>query len=244
MIEGIDLVGTGPAGPDPCDPIVLDRRRELATQGTWTDNNPLAERSRRPTPTPAIRTPPRPRPTPSGTADRHADHGESAAAVPAAHRRHRRARRRSPSTTASRCARSRTRSFATFEVATDGAGNITRWQITLRESPYTPGNPQHSIDSAGQPTLPRGHRPGRHRAGERQPLRPGRARRGGIHGLAGNLDGHAIRRPRSRPTYTLHRRSVHHARPALRARRPRHRHHHHRQPAAAPSCRSPTSRPR
>src|SRR5687768_6686340 len=41
--------------------------------------------------------------------------------------------------------------ICTFQEATDGAGNITRWQITLRQSPYSPGNPQHSIDSSGQP---------------------------------------------------------------------------------------------
>ena len=32
-----------------------------------------------------------------------------------------------------------------FLVATDGAGNITQWQFTLREFPYTTGNPQQSI---------------------------------------------------------------------------------------------------
>ena len=36
-------------------------------------------------------------------------------------------------------------------MATDGAGKITRWQILLRASPFSPGNPQHSIDSSGQP---------------------------------------------------------------------------------------------
>jgi hypothetical protein len=46
--------------------------------------------------------------------------------------------------------------LCSVQVATDGAGNITRWQISLRESPYTPGNPQHSIDSNGTPTPPEG----------------------------------------------------------------------------------------
>ena len=45
----------------------------------------------------------------------------------------------------------------TFSVATDGAGNITQWQILLRESPYTPLNPQHSIDSSGAPGLIQGN---------------------------------------------------------------------------------------
>ena len=46
--------------------------------------------------------------------------------------------------------------LCTFRVATDGAGNITQWQITLRQSPYTTGNPQQSIDSTGDPGIPEG----------------------------------------------------------------------------------------
>lgn len=36
-----------------------------------------------------------------------------------------------------------------FDVATDGAGRITRWSILLRRSPYNPGDPHHAIDSSG-----------------------------------------------------------------------------------------------
>ncbi len=37
-----------------------------------------------------------------------------------------------------------------FEVATDGAGDITEWAISLRRFPYDPGDPHHAIDSSGQ----------------------------------------------------------------------------------------------
>jgi hypothetical protein len=47
--------------------------------------------------------------------------------------------------------------LCSFRVATDGAGNITQWQITLRQSPYSTGNPQHSIDSTGVPGILEGN---------------------------------------------------------------------------------------
>ena len=43
-----------------------------------------------------------------------------------------------------------------FQVATDGVGNITRWEILLRRSPYNPGDPHHSIESSGQPGVIQG----------------------------------------------------------------------------------------
>lgn len=54
-----------------------------------------------------------------------------------------------------------TRTLATsfvcdFNVATDGAGNITQWEIRLRRSPYNPGDPHHSIETSGQPGVIQG----------------------------------------------------------------------------------------
>ena len=40
--------------------------------------------------------------------------------------------------------------LCSFQVATDGAGRITRWQIGLRQFPLVnPGDPFHAIDSIG-----------------------------------------------------------------------------------------------
>jgi hypothetical protein len=149
-IEGIDLVGTGTAGANPCDPMVLSPNAGTATQGTWSDTNPLAS-----APT-----------TYNYTGDPYtfasapyAIGGQLTGSITVANPLppFLPLTDITPAITAlsfndSSATRTLANSFlCTFQVATDGAGNITRWQITLRQSPYSPGNPQHSIDSSGQP---------------------------------------------------------------------------------------------
>ena len=152
VIEGIDLVGTGTAGPNPCDPIVLSPNAGTATQGTWTDTNPL----------PSVPTNYNYTGDPFTTATApYAIGGRVTGSITVAN----------PlppfmpltDITTALTALSFTDGVATrtladsflcdFRVATDGAGNITEWEITLRQSPYTTGNPQHSIDSSGDPNI-------------------------------------------------------------------------------------------
>jgi hypothetical protein len=150
VIEGIDLVGTGTAGADPCDPMVLSPSAGTATQGTWTDNNPLAS-----VPTTYNYTGD---PYTFATAP-YAIGGQLTGSITVANPLppFLPLTDITPALTALSfndgvSVRTLANSFlCTFQVATDGAGNITRWQITLRQSPYSPGNPQHSIDSSGQP---------------------------------------------------------------------------------------------
>ena len=154
-IEGTDLVGSGLAGPGPCDPFVLTTAASSPTQGTWTDDNPLATQ---PTTYTYTGDPYTAASGPYVLGDRLTATLTTANPLPPF----------LPLTdiTGALAAlsfddgvavRTLADSFlCEVEVATDGAGNITRWRITLRESPYTPGTPQHAIDSSGEPTFPEG----------------------------------------------------------------------------------------
>jgi len=155
VIEGNDLAGTGNAGVNPCDPMALTTSASTATQGTWTDTNPLGTQ-----PTTYTYTGD---PYTSATAP-YTLGGQLTGTLTTAN----------PlpsfmpltditgaisslSFNDGVAVRTLASSFlCNVQVATDGAGNITRWQITLRESPYTTGNPQHSIESSGTPTPPEG----------------------------------------------------------------------------------------
>jgi hypothetical protein len=154
-IEGTDLAGSGLAGPGPCSPFVLTTAASSPTQGTWTDDNPLATQ-----PTTYTYTGD---PYTSATGsyslgDRLTGTLTTANPLPPF----------LPLTDVTGAlaalsfddgvaVRTLADSFlCQVQVATDGAGNITRWRITLRESPYSPASPQHSIDSSGEPTFPEG----------------------------------------------------------------------------------------
>lgn len=150
IITGNDLAGTGNAGASPCDPIVLTTSGATSTQGSWTDTNPLAS-------TPATYTytgAPYTTAAPPYTVGQNLTGTLTTAnpLPPFLPLTDITGAIASVSFNDSVTTRTNANSFiCSFKVATDGAGNITRWQITLRESPYTTGNPQHSIDSSGQP---------------------------------------------------------------------------------------------
>ncbi|HEV7239634.1 MAG TPA: hypothetical protein VGQ36_10370 [Thermoanaerobaculia bacterium] len=156
VIQGNDLVGTGNAGAGPCDPIVLTTSASSSTQGTWTDNNPLGTQ-----PTTYTYTGD---PYTTATAP-YAVGGQLTGTMTTANPlppflpfTDITGALTSISFNDGVATRTLANSFlCSVRVATDGAGNITRWQITLRESPYTTGNPQHSIDSSGLPTPPEGN---------------------------------------------------------------------------------------
>jgi hypothetical protein len=156
VIQGIDLVGTGIAGANPCDPFVLSPNAGTASQGTWTDTNPLSS-------TPAtynyIGDPFTTALAPyavGGSVTGSITVGNALPPflpltdiTPSI---------TSLSFTDGVATRTLANSFiCSFRVATDGAGNITEWEITLRQSPYSPGNPQHSIDSTGVPGIIEGN---------------------------------------------------------------------------------------
>jgi hypothetical protein len=154
-IEGNDLVGTGPAPAGPCDPFALTIFASTATQGTWTDTNPLASQ-----PTVYNYTGD---PFTSAVAP-YAIGGSVTGTITVANP----LPPFMPLTDITTALTSLTfadgiqvRTLAntflcTFRVATDGAGNITQWQVLLRQSPFTPLNPQQSIDSSGNPGGPEG----------------------------------------------------------------------------------------
>ena len=155
VIEGIDLVGTGNAGAGPCDPMVLTTSASTSTQGSWTDNNPLGTQ---PTTYTYTGDPYTTATAPYTVGGQLTGTLTTANPLPPF----------MPFTDITGAltaisfndgvaVRTLANSFlCSVSVATDGAGNITRWQITLRESPFTTGNPQHSIDSSGLPTPPEG----------------------------------------------------------------------------------------
>jgi hypothetical protein len=155
ILEGIDLVGTGLAGVNPCDPIVLTTSASTATEGTWTDTNPLASTPTTYTYTGGPYTSATPPYALGGqltgtlvTANPLPPFLPLTDITPAIS---------SISFNDGVATRTLANSFlCSVQVATDGAGNITRWQISLRQSPFTTGNPQHSIDSSGTPTVPQG----------------------------------------------------------------------------------------
>jgi hypothetical protein len=155
VIEGGDVVGEGLAGAGPCDPYALTTAATTTFQGTWTDNNPLATQ---PTTYTYTGDPYTGATAPYVLGDRLTGTLTTANPLPAF----------LPFTDITGAitsisfddgvaVRTLANSFlCTVRVATDGAGNITRWQISLRESPYTTGSPQHSIDSTGLPSEPQG----------------------------------------------------------------------------------------
>ena len=156
ILNGNDLVGTGLAGPGPCDPMALTTSASTTAEGSWTDNNPLATQ-----PTTYTYTG-----DPYTTATAPYVLGEQLTGTmttanplpPFMPFTDISAAITSISFDDSVAVRTLANSFlCSVRVATDGAGNITRWQISLRESPYTTGNPQHSIDSNGLPTIPEGN---------------------------------------------------------------------------------------
>lgn len=156
VIEGTDLVGTGTAGVNPCDPTALSPSAGTATQGTWTDTNPLPSV---PTTYNYVGDPFTVATAPYAVGGRVTGSITVANPLPPFLP----LTDITPSLTAlsfndTVATRTLANSFlCSFRVATDGAGNITQWQITLRQSPYTTGNPQHSIDSTGVPGVIEGN---------------------------------------------------------------------------------------
>ena len=156
VLEGADLVGSGLAGVGPCDSMTLTSAGVTSGQGTWTDNNPLTTQ-----PTTYTYTGD---PYTTATAP-YTVGGQLTGTVTTANPlppfmplTDIRAALTSISFNDGVAVRTLANSFVCrFRVATDGAGNITRWEITLRESPYTIPNPQHSIESTGNPTPPEGN---------------------------------------------------------------------------------------
>jgi hypothetical protein len=154
-LAGSDLVGSGLAGPGPCDPMVLTNNAQSNAAGTWTDTNPLASQPTTYTYTGDLYTTAT---APYTTSDRVTGTITTANPLPPF----------LPLTDISAAVASlsfndgvQTRTFAnsflcSVSVATDGAGNITAWDIRLRESPSLPATPQHSIDSSGTPSGPEG----------------------------------------------------------------------------------------
>jgi hypothetical protein len=156
VIGGNDLAGSGPAGPGPCDPISLAPAAASSIQGTWTSDHPLP-------PDPATYTyvgdpfvfadPPYALAgslhgslTLAGPLPPHLPLTDVAPAIAAF----------------SFFDGVQTRTLADsylcrFEVATDGAGNIARWQIVLRRFPSDPGDPHPGIESGGQPGVVQGN---------------------------------------------------------------------------------------
>ncbi len=156
LIQGTDFVGSGPAGAGPCDPIVLAPAAGTSSQGSWLSDHPLPS-------DPAVYT--------------YIGAGYTAAAppyvaggslagtvtfanpLPAF----------LPLTDVTPAlagftffdgveSRTLANSFLCgFEVATDGAGEITRWQLSLRRAPYNTGDPHHAIDSIGTVGFPNGN---------------------------------------------------------------------------------------
>lgn len=149
-IGGNDLGGTGNAGPGPCDPMALTTFASSSAEGSWTDNNPLASQ---PTTYNYTGDPYTSAVAPYSLGGQLTGTFTTANPLPPF----------LPLTditpalaTMSFNDTVETRTLAnsflcSFQVATDGAGNITQWVISLRRSPYNPGDPHHSISSSGNP---------------------------------------------------------------------------------------------
>jgi hypothetical protein len=153
-----DLAGTGIAPPSttPCAPMIpVFGNLRTGTRGTWTDTNPL------PTPSQPTTYTYTGDPYTSATAPYSVGGSLTGTLVTA--------NPLPPSlpltdvgallTSYSFTDGVQTRmdvdsALCSFKVATDGAGNITMWQVFLRKWPYTPGLPQHSIESAGNAVPP------------------------------------------------------------------------------------------
>jgi hypothetical protein len=156
ILAGLDFVGTGPAGAGPCDPIATAPAANSSAQGSWSSDHPLPS-------TPAVYTytgaPYTTAAPPYVLGGQLAGTVTFANPLPAF----------LPLTDVqpalagfsfSDGVESRTFAnsfFCSFRVATDGAGAITRWQISLRRFPYNPGDPQHSIDTLGNVGFPNGN---------------------------------------------------------------------------------------
>jgi len=156
ILSGSDFVGTGPAGAGPCDPIATAPAANSSGQGSWISDHPLPSSPTVYTYTGAPYT---------AAAPPYALGGHLAGTVTFAN----------PlpaflplsdvqpalaGFSFSDGVESRTFAnsfFCNFKVATDGAGAITRWQISLRRFPYNPGDPHHAIDTLGNIGFPNGN---------------------------------------------------------------------------------------
>lgn len=150
VLTGTDIVGTGNAGPNPCDPLVLSPTANSSVDGTWTDNNPLASQPTTYTYTGDPYTTATAPYVLGGnitgtliTANPLPPFMPFTDITPAI---------TSISFNDGVATRTLANSFlCSVKAATDGAGNITRWEVFLRQFPYTTGMPQHSIESSGAP---------------------------------------------------------------------------------------------
>ena len=150
VLAGTDLVGTGNAGVNPCDPIVLSPSANSSADGTWTDNNPLPSQPTTYTytgdPYTAATAPYVVGGNVTGTlvtANPLPPFMPFTDITPAI---------TSISFNDDVATRTLADSFLCgVKAATDGAGNITQWQVFLRQFPYTTGSPQHTIESSGNP---------------------------------------------------------------------------------------------
>ncbi|MEO8277630.1 MAG: hypothetical protein ABI639_15565 [Thermoanaerobaculia bacterium] len=150
ILQGADFVGTGPAGVNPCDPIVAAPAASSAAQGSWISDHPQPS-------LPTIYTyAGRPY---TSAAPPYSLGGQLSGSVTFANPLPAFLPLADVTPALAGFAFSdgvESRTFANsfvcrFEVATDGAGAISRWHITLARSPYNPGDPHHVIESFGQP---------------------------------------------------------------------------------------------
>lgn len=156
ILAGSDLVGTGPAGVNPCDPIALAPAANSSAQGIWSSDHPLPSLPTVYTYTGAPYT---------AAAPPYAVGGHLAGTVAFANPLPAFLPLTDVQPALAGFAFSdgvEIRTFAnsffcTFQVATDGAGEITRWQISLRRFPYNPGDPHHAIDTLGLVGFPNGN---------------------------------------------------------------------------------------
>lgn len=156
ILTGLDFVGSGPAGAGPCDPIATNPAANSGGQGSWVSDHPLPS-------SPAVYTytgaPYTSAAAPYAVGGLLSGTVTFANPLPAF----------LPLTDVQPALAGfsffdgvESRSFAnsffcSFRVATDGAGAITRWQLSLRRSPYNPGDPQHAIDTLGNIGFPNGN---------------------------------------------------------------------------------------
>lgn len=156
LIQGNDFVGSGPAGAGPCDPIALAPAASTPTQGAWTSDHPLPSDPTAYTYSGAPYTGAAPPYVVGGSLTGTATFANPLPAfLPWTDI--------TPALTGFAFSdgvenRTLANSFLCgFQVATDGAGAITRWQISLRRFPYNSGDPHHAIDSIGNVGFPGGN---------------------------------------------------------------------------------------
>lgn len=139
-----DLSGIGPATPGFCDPIVLTTTASSLVAGTWSDELPAG------TPTAYAYTgePFSTVTAPYTTSDRITGTALFADRLPAfLPPTDVRVGLESFSFSDGVATRTKANSeICAFTVATDGAGNITSWAVSVRQLGVAVGNPQHTID--------------------------------------------------------------------------------------------------